>query len=91
MAHRPTLFKDKQQAHNHFKQRHREGVCESSDIDDIESCDCCGSWTVSKAIDYYGGAIVGPWVLDDGDTLFDRVCINCNRLSEIEARNLAGI
>lgn len=96
MAHSKEMFVSKIAAYNHFKQRHREGVCESEDIEDIEECECCGEWSVSEAIDYYGGAIVGPWCIFDDrgietEVLFSRVCVECCNLEEIDARNMAGI
>ena len=87
------LFETRQQALRHFSSKQ---FCDYQDETDIESCDCCGSWTVSKAIDARDGDIVGPWVLpesheDCGDNLFDRVCVECCDLSENQARDMAGI
>ena len=87
------LFKTRQQAIRHFSGKQ---FCDYQDETDIECCECCGSWTVSQAIDDRDGGIVGPWCIYDSqgfetDVLFSRVCVECCDLSEIDARNMAGI
>ena len=51
--------------------------------DDIEQCEICGKWSVSK-LDFKDGEIVGAYVSETGYSLFDKVCEKCSNINEDE-------